>query len=55
VASALLAQGFTPLLRLDADPTGDAMAQRMHDLHPFVLRLRPPAKDWNDLLRQRAP
>jgi hypothetical protein len=36
----------------DADPTGDAMAQRMRDLHPSIGRLRPAAKDWNDLLRQ---
>jgi len=35
----------------DADPTGDLMAQRMHDLHPSIQRLRPPVKDWNDLLR----
>lgn len=51
---ALLAQGLPLYCGFDADPTGDAMAQRMHDLHPSVLRLRPPAKDWNDLLRQRA-
>jgi hypothetical protein len=31
------------------------MAQRMHDLHPSILRLRPPAKDCNDLFRQLAP
>ena len=51
---ALLAQGLPLYCGFDADPTGDAMAQRMHDLHPCVLRLRPPAKDWNDLLRQHA-
>ena len=35
----------------DADPTGDAMAQRMSELHPSIRRLRPPAKDWNHCLR----
>ena len=29
------------------------MAQRMSELHRSIQRLRPPAKDWNDLLRQR--
>lgn len=51
---ALLAQGQPIYCGLDADPTGDALAQRMHDRHPSSLRLRPPAKDWNDRLRQRA-
>jgi len=49
---ALIAQGLTIYCGFDADPTGDAMAQRMHELHPSILRLRPSAKDWNDLLRQ---
>ena len=48
-----------PLIRLgpplhcgfDADPTGDAMAQAMIQLHPAIKRLRPPHHDWNDLLR----
>lgn len=35
----------------DADPTGDAMARRMIGLFPTILRLTPPAKDWNDALR----
>jgi hypothetical protein len=51
---ALIEQGLPIYCGFDADPTGDAMAQRMHALHPSILRLRPPAKDWNDLLRQRA-
>jgi hypothetical protein len=50
---ALLAQGLPLYCGFDADPTGDAMARRMHALHPSLLRLRPLAKDWNDLLRQR--
>jgi hypothetical protein len=52
--SALLAQGQPLYCGFDADPTGDLMAQRMRDLHPSIQRLRPPAKDWNDLLRQHA-
>ena len=51
---ALIAQGLPIYCGFDADPSGDAMAQRMHALHPCILRLRPPAKDWNDLLRQPA-
>lgn len=35
----------------DADSTGEAMAQHLIHLHPSVVRLRPPAKDWNDCLR----
>jgi hypothetical protein len=49
----LMAQGLPIFCGFDADPTGDTMAQRMQDLHPSTLRLRPAAKDWNDLLRQR--
>jgi hypothetical protein len=53
---------LSPLLRLglpvfcgfDHDPTGDAMAQRMIDIHPSIRRLPPPAKDWNDSLPRRA-
>jgi hypothetical protein len=50
----LIAQGLPIYCGFDADPTGDFMAQRMRALHPLVLRLRPPAKDWNDRLRQLA-
>ena len=49
---ALLAQGQPIYCGFDADPTGDLMAQRMRDFHPSIQRLRPAAKDWNDLLRQ---
>jgi hypothetical protein len=48
----LVAQGQPIYCGFDADPTGDTMAQRMRDFHPSIRRLRPPAKDWNDLLRQ---
>jgi len=50
----LIAQGSPIYCGFDADPTGDVMAQRMQALHPAIFRLRPPAKDWNDLLRQRS-
>lgn len=43
--------GLPVFCAFDADPTGDAIAQRMIQLHPAVRRLRPPAKDWNDALR----
>lgn len=49
--SSLLQQALPVFCGFDADPTGDAMAQRMIELHPAILRLRPPAKDWNDTLR----
>ena len=48
--STLLCLGLRVFCGFDADPTGDAMAQRMMALHPSVRRLRPPAKDWNDAL-----
>lgn len=50
----LISQGLPIYCGFDADPTGDAMARHMHDRHPSILRLRPAAKDWNDLLRQPA-
>jgi hypothetical protein len=52
--SALVEQGQPIYCAFDADPTGDAMAQRMCNLYPSIQRLRPAAKDWNDLLRQHA-
>jgi hypothetical protein len=52
--NALVEQGQPIYCGFDADPTGEAMAQRMRALHPSIHRLRPVAKDWNDLLRQRA-
>jgi hypothetical protein len=49
----LTAHGSPIYCGFDADPTGDAMAQRMIQLHPSIRRLPPPAKDWNDGLRLR--
>jgi len=37
----------------DADPTGDEMACAMIETHPTVTRLRPPLKDWNEVLKGR--
>lgn len=51
---ALISEGLPIHCGFDADPTGDAMAQRMHQLHPSIRRLRPTSKDWNDLLRKFA-
>jgi len=48
--SSLLQQALPVFCGFDADPTGDAMADRMIALHPAITRLRPPAKDWNDAL-----
>ncbi len=40
----------------DADPAGDQAALALLRQHPGMRRLRPQrAKDWNDLLRCRAP
>jgi hypothetical protein len=50
----LIAQGFAIYCGFDADPTGDAMAQRMIQIHPSIRRRFPPAKDWNDALRSRS-
>jgi hypothetical protein len=49
--SSLIHQALPIFCGFDADPTGDAMAHRMIELHPTIARLRPPAKDWNDTLR----
>jgi hypothetical protein len=38
----------------DADPTGDDMAEAMTRAHPSIKRLRPQAKDWNQMLRSQA-
>ena len=46
----LIGQGLPIYCGFDADPTGDPISQRMQELHPAVRRLRPSAKDWNDLL-----
>jgi hypothetical protein len=52
--STLLGLGLPVFCGFDNDPTGDALAQRMIQVHPSVRRLRPSAKDWNDCLRLKA-
>lgn len=47
----LLEQASLIFCGFDADPTGDHMAAAMIALHPAVKRRRPPAHDWNDVLR----
>jgi hypothetical protein len=49
--SPLLALDLPVFCGFDDDPTGNATAQRMMQLHPSIRRLPPPAKDWNDALR----
>lgn len=52
---------LAPLLRehdevlcgFDADDAGDQAARLMIACHPAVKRLRPPLKDWNDVLRSQ--
>lgn len=47
----LLDQASPIYCGFDADPTGDHMAVAMIARHPAVKRLRPPAHDWNDVLK----
>jgi len=49
----LLQQGKHVYCGFDADPTGDEMASAMIATHPTVKRLRPPLKDWNEVLKRR--
>jgi hypothetical protein len=50
----LISQDLPIYCGFDADLTGEAMAQRMYDIHPSIRRLRPATKDWNEDLRQLA-
>lgn len=47
---ALIARGYTIACGFDADQAGDNAAKAMMTRHPLIQRLRPPAKDWNDVL-----
>lgn len=49
----LLQSGKSICCGFDADPTGDDMARAMIEAHPTVTRLRPPLKDWNEVLKAR--
>lgn len=49
----LVERGTPVYCGFDADPTGDAMARAMIEIHPAVQRLRPSSKDWNEVLKAR--
>jgi hypothetical protein len=49
----LLKNGKPVYCGFDADTTGDEMASAMIEIHPDVMRLRPPLKDWNEVLKER--
>ena len=51
--ASLISQNHQILCGFDADPVGDAMAQVMIQLYPSIQRLRPPQKDWNELLKSK--
>lgn len=46
----LVRAGHDVCCGFDADPTGDQTARALIALHPSVRRLRPPLKDWNEVL-----
>jgi len=47
---ALFARGYTIACGFDADQAGDNAANAMMTRYPLIQRLRPPAKDWNEVL-----
>lgn len=49
----LILSGKSVCCGYDADPTGDDMARAMIQAHPTVTRLRPPLKDWNEVLKAK--
>jgi hypothetical protein len=49
--AALILRGHTIDCGFDADEAGDEAAKAMMTRHPTIQRLRPSAKDWNDVLR----
>jgi len=51
--SILVDKGFDIYCGFDSDDTGDSVADRMIRLYPTVKRLRPPGKDWNEVLQSR--
>lgn len=46
----LVVRGYTIYCGFDADAPGDDAARQLIARYPTVLRLRPPAHDWNDAL-----
>jgi hypothetical protein len=49
----LLQSGRPVCCGFDADLTGDEIARAMIETHPAISRLRPPLKDWNEILKRR--
>ncbi len=47
---ALIARGYAIACGFDADQAGDNAAKAMITRYPLIERLRPSAKDWNDVL-----
>ncbi|MCH5378006.1 MAG: DUF3991 and toprim domain-containing protein [Planctomycetes bacterium] len=50
----ILDRGYQVECGFDADLPGDAASREMIRLYPNIQRLRPAAKDWNDVLSQRS-
>jgi hypothetical protein len=51
----LLVQPAPVYCGFDADAAGDQAASAMMALHPAIKRLRPPAHDWNEVLKLERP
>jgi len=49
----ILDRGYEVDCGFDADLPGDAASREMIRLYPDIQRLRPAAKDWNDVLSRR--
>jgi hypothetical protein len=47
----LLERGYLIYCGFDDDQPGNTAAHEMLSRHPTIKRLRPPAHDWNDALR----
>ena len=52
--SILIEKGFEIYCGFDSDDTGDSLADRMIRRYPTVKRLRPPEKDWNEVLQSKS-
>jgi len=52
--SILVEKGFDIYCGFDSDDSGDSLADRMIRRYPTVKRLRPPNKDWNEVLQSQS-
>lgn len=50
----VIEKGYEIFCGFDADETGDRVADKMIKRYPMVKRLRPPAHDWNDVLKSQS-